>query len=266
MKLWLKIVLGILAFILMIVGLVYAGKMQRESVMTKPDIIIRVKDENSLLTKDEIETFLDINSLYQEGMKYNQIDFNLIEKQLKSKSQVLDVNIYTQIGNKWTIDIQQRKPIVRVFNKQNKSFYIDETGAVIRLQSCDCYSSKVLIANGNITEDGTVDTSDTIINNKRLKTKSVIQKIYQISKYICNDPFLSAQISQIYLREDEDFILIPQIGDQIIVFGAVNSETEVARKFAKLVTFYKSGITYEGWNKYSEINLKFNDQIVCKKK
>jgi cell division protein FtsQ len=77
---------------------------------------------------------------------------------------------------------------------------------------------------------------------------------------------LSAQVNQIYLREDGDFILIPQIGDQIIVFGQANSDSEVVEKFEKLITFYKEGIQYEGWDKYSEINLKFNGQIVCKKK
>lgn len=246
----------------MIVGLVYSSNMQQNSVMENPEIIIRIQDENSLLTKEEIETFLRLNDLYEVGMKYNEINFGGIESKLKSKSQIADVNVYSQIGNKWMIDIQQRKPIVRVFDKQNNSFYIDENGAVINLKSCNCYSSKVLIANGDIR----IDFQDSIINNKRLKTNSLVQKIYRISKYICKDPFLSAQVNQIYLREDGDFILIPQIGDQIIVFGQANSDSEVVEKFEKLITFYKEGIQYEGWDKYSEINLKFNGQIVCKKK
>lgn len=267
MKLWLKIVFGFFAFILMIVGLVYVQKMQSQQVMQKPDIIIRVKDENTLLTKDEIENFLSRNSLFNESTKYQDLQMNVIERELKSKSQILDVNVYAKIGNQWTIDIQQRKPIVRIYNTEGKSFYVDENGSVIYLNSClNCYSTKVLIANGDIVMNEREENNDAIINNKKLKTNLIVNKIYRISKYVCNDPFLSAQISQIYLREDGDFILIPQIGDQLIVFGTADSDKQVERKLKKLTTFYKEGIKYEGWDKYKEINLKFNDQIVCKKK
>lgn len=264
MKKWLKIVFGFIAFILMIVGIVYAQRMQKEASMTEPEIIIRVKDENTLILKDEIESFLKINNLYHQGMRFEEVDFDKIERELEKISPILDVKVYAQIGDKWKIDIQQRKPIVRVFNTKNQSFYIDESGFVIHPDNF--HASKVLVANGDIQELGFVKPIDPIINNDSLKTNSVLHKIYLISHYVCNDPFLSAQIGQIYLREDGDFVLIPQIGDQIIVFGTANSEEEIKEKFNKLVTFYKEGMTFEGWDKYSEISLKYNKQIVCKKK
>ncbi|MFN6085466.1 MAG: hypothetical protein ACK476_11145, partial [Fluviicola sp.] len=63
-----------------------------------------------------------------------------------------------------------------------------------------------------------------------------------------------------------DFILIPQVGGHEIVFGTANSDRDVKEKFEKLKTFYKEGIPYEGWNKYSSINLKYKNQIVGKKR
>jgi cell division protein FtsQ len=38
----------------------------------------------------------------------------------------------------------------------------------------------------------------------------------------------------------------------------------VRDKFEKLKIFYTKGLPYEGWEKYSEINLKYGDQIVGK--
>jgi len=41
---------------------------------------------------------------------------------------------------------------------------------------------------------------------------------------------------------------------------------EIENKFEKLKIFYKEAIPYEGWSTYSEISLKYDKQIVCKKK
>ena len=54
--------------------------------------------------------------------------------------------------------------------------------------------------------------------------------------------------------------------DQKIIFGTANSDQEVESKFDKLKTFYTEAMEHEGWRKYKEINLKYEDQIVCKKK
>lgn len=60
--------------------------------------------------------------------------------------------------------------------------------------------------------------------------------------------------------------MIPLVGNQKIVFGSAFTDKEVKEKFEKLKIFYKEAIPYEGWNKYSEISLKYDKQIVCKKK
>ncbi len=58
-----------------------------------------------------------------------------------------------------------------------------------------------------------------------------------------------------------------KIGDNVkIIFGTAYSNEEVREKFRKLKIFYTEAIPYEGWNKYEEISLKYDKQIVCKKK
>lgn len=263
MKKWLKITLGIVALLLVIVTMVYAYRSQMTTEMESPEIIIRI-DGEPLIMKEEIEEFLRTRQLFYPKMKFEQINFEQIETELKSMSEILDVKVYARIGSKWVVDIRQRKPIVRIFNKFGETFYIDALGSIV--ESNVYHTSRALVASGNISDKATIKTLDSIINNDSLKTIHSLDDIYRISNYVCNDPFLTAQVSQVYLREDGDFILIPQIGDHIIVFGTADSDEEVNSKFTKLITFYKEGIIFEGWNKYSEINLKYRDQIVCKKK
>ena len=47
-----------------------------------------------------------------------------------------------------------------------------------------------------------------------------------------------------------------------IIFGAAE---DIDTKFKKLMIFYTHGLSKVGWNVYSEINLKFKDNVVCKK-
>jgi len=263
MKKWMKSVLGIIGIVLVVIAMTSAAHWQATNVMTEPDIIVHMKGD-PLITKDEVQNFLRTNQLYTPGMKYEDIHFNEIEKALRKRPEILKVKVYTQIGNKWSIDIQQRNPIVHVFNERGQSFYIDELGHCIT--SNVNHASRVLVANGNIDEGPSDKDLNAIMNNDSLKTIDDLANIYRISKYVCNDPFLTSQIGQVYLQKDGDYVLVPQVGDQTIVFGTAYSDEEVAEKFKKLEVFYKEGMPFEGWRKYKEINLKYKDQIVCKKR
>ena len=102
-------------------------------------------------------------------------------------------------------------------------------------------------------------------NNKNLITKYSLDDIYRISRYVCNDPFFSLQIGQIHKEKNGDFVLVPRVGEQKIIFGSALSNEEVKVKFRKLADFYKEGLPYEGWNAYDCINLSFENQVVCSK-
>jgi len=73
-------------------------------------------------------------------------------------------------------------------------------------------------------------------------------------------------IGQVYLEKNGDFVLIPIIGDLKIIFGSAYSDDQVKDKFTRLKIFFKEGLPYEGWDKYSEINLIYNGQVVCRKR
>ena len=53
------------------------------------------------------------------------------------------------------------------------------------------------------------------------------------------------------------------MGDFRIVLGKVEGCEE---RLEKLMLFLKDGIAKKGWNRYKEINLKFDNQVVCVRK
>ena len=53
------------------------------------------------------------------------------------------------------------------------------------------------------------------------------------------------------------------MGNHRIMLGTLN---EFEEKLANLKLFYEQAIPKVGWEKYSMINLKYKNQIVCTKK
>ena len=83
------------------------------------------------------------------------------------------------------------------------------------------------------------------------------------------------QIEQINVLQDRGIELVPRVGNHIIYLGNlpesnVTEEREnnivefVNKKMTRLEDFYKYGLSQAGWNKYSYINLEFDNQIMQK--
>ncbi len=264
MKGWLKIIGWITFLTVVIYLLVKVKNVQKETIIEAPEIVISVKGENAFLTKDELLDRLERKGLIYHNQKYKELNPNAIEQFINEMNEVRNSKIYTNIGGTWKIEIELRKPIARVINKFGENYYIDEEGNKMPLS--DLHTAHVLIVTGEIPDRLSGENFSEIINNDTLKSIRKLDDIYFISNYVCNDQLFHSLIGQVHRRGNGDFVLIPKVGGQKIVFGSALSKTEVEEKFKKLKVFYKEAIPYEGWNKYDEFILKYANQIVCKKK
>jgi cell division protein FtsQ len=179
-------------------------------------------------------------------------------------NEIKSAKVFSSIGKQWKIEVELRKPIARIINNAGENFYLDEDGTTMPLSIL--YSARIVVVTGDIPDRINAESVDEIINNDTLKSIRKLDDIYRISHYVCNDQLLQSLIGQIHRKHNGDFVLIPQVGGQKIIFGSAYSDLEVSEKFKKLKVFYKEAIPYEGWNTYEEISLKYDKQIVCKKK
>ena len=178
--------------------------------------------------------------------------------------EVKAVRVYKKLGGKWLIEAWLRKPIARIFREDGVSCYIDSEGKTIGVTHL--HTANVLVFSGKIREPLKGVSVKEIINNDSLKNIRKIDDFYRISNYVCNDPMLKPLIGQAYLDQYGDFVLIPLVGEQKIIFGFASSNQQVEDKFRRLKIFYEEGMPFEGWQKYSEINLKYDGQIVGRKR
>jgi cell division protein FtsQ len=202
--------------------------------------------------------------LIEQQQAVGKLNIRKIEYLISHMPEVKHVKVFKRIGNKWDIQLELRKPIARIFNKFGQSFYLDQDGFLMNRSSL--HTARVLVFSGNIKDRFEPNSIFKIINNDSLKSIRNLDDIYRISNYVCNDPILHKMIGQVYRENNGDFVLIPIVGDQKIILGTAQSDAVVKDKFERLLDFYKEAMPFEGWNKYSEISVKYEGQIVCRKR
>ncbi len=263
MKTWLKVSLWSLFGLVVIYLLVSVRTSLKQRILIEPDIHIKVDGENAFLTETELLTRLKQANLLFVDQKVEDLNTEKIEAYILAMNEVKSVNVFTHFDGNWNIDLELRKPIARVFNNFGQSFYLDSDGFM--MEKTIGHTARVVVASGDIDDRFSSESMAEIINNDSLKSIRSLDEVYRISNYVCNDPLMHSLVGQIHRENNGDFVLIPIIGGQKIIFGTAGSENEVKEKFEKLKIFYKEAIPFEGWNKYSEISLKYDKQIVCKK-
>lgn len=259
MNRFVQIALWVLTLAGVVFLLSFVSKAKEQQTFTKPIIKIDYETENRFVDEEDIlSQVLGVNDTGELLLK--QFNVTELEEKLSSNSSIKEVQVYKTIDGQLNIEVKQRRPIVRVFSK-NDSYYIDEKG---NLMLCsNKYTSRLPVVSGNINEPFSKRYKFNYQNlHDTLTTKTLLDDIFKMADYIDKSEFWKAQIEQIHVNKVYDFELVPKVGNHKIVFGGTDN---LESKFEKLMIFYKKGLSKTGWNEYSEINLKFKNQVVCTK-
>ena len=264
MKTWLKILLWCLVGSLTCVVLFFSERIERNVPLDEPEIAIRYYGEDVILTESELMYRLKMNHFFSKDQRSWDLDLETMEYFIENMSEIKTCNVYKAYGGHCRIDVELRNPIARIIDRNKNHFFIDKDGFL--MQSKPNIVCRVPLFTGwipQVKEEGFVSE---IINKDSLISNKILKDIYRFSVYVCDNPFLSSLITQVDIDKKGGFDLIPLVGDYIIKVGKVENKESIKDKMFRLENFYKKGIPYEGWNKYTEINLSYDGQIVCKKR
>jgi cell division protein FtsQ len=257
-KNWLYIV----TFIIIIAGsfllLSFTTEQRKKAVCEKIDVRILNNQFNQFLKKKDILSMLNHHNIKIKGEYLDNINTLIIENILSSSTVIRNVAAYTTVNGSLVIEVEQRTPVIRIIDSQYQQYFIDELGCIIpdRIEQV----AHVLVANGNIP-------SIEIKNRQNIKSiladssrqSTIVRDLYEVARFINSSEFWKAQIQQIYVNEKGEIVLIPMVGNHIILFG---DGTNIKEKFVKLRSMYQV-FNQIGWNQYKIINLKYNKQIIC---
>ena len=206
----------------------------------KTDIESNIVD--GFLTADEINKLLKQAKVYPLSRPMSDINPRQIEEVLQKSPFVEKAECHKTQSGHVCIKVRQRVPVVRVMAASDENYYIDSHASVMPENR---YVNDLIVATGNIS--------------RRYAQGS----LSRVANYIMQDKFWQRQIVQINVLADGTMELVPRVGDHIIYIG---TPTGVARKLERMRKFYLYGLNKAGWNKYSYINVEFDNQIICKKR
>lgn len=226
------------------------------TVCKNVNIDIADQTASGFLNSTEVKNRLLSSRLYPIEKPLKYVNTRDIEESLVKTPFVKTVECYKTKGGQVNIILTQRLPMIRVKAVNNEDYYIDDNHQVMPNPKS---TSNLIIATGYIT-------------------KWYAQKYLSIvATTLMNSELWRNQIEQINVRFDRGIELVPRVGNHIVYIGKLpesnypdEREKEVTdfvnMKMDRLEKFYKYGLSQVGWNKYSYINLEFDNQIICKKR
>jgi len=249
-------------FLYLIIALSFVTIKDNKIPYSSIDVEIKDTTHNYFVSKEDVLGLLNKKAGKIIGNAQSNVNLANIERIVESQSAIKRADVYRthyrdnkKMSNKLMIDLYQRRPILRVINFYNNSYYLDENELIMPLSPN--YTARVLTANGYITEQPKRRSM-----SWTCQPYNVLRDLFVLSKFIQGNKFWNAQIQQIYVNENREFELVPTVGQHIIILGTIEN---YQLKFEKLKIIYQNVLNPLGWNLYKTIDLKYKNQVVCTK-
>tara|TARA_B100001115_G_C15780816_1_gene384069 strand:+ start:278 stop:988 length:711 start_codon:yes stop_codon:yes gene_type:complete len=193
--------------------------------------------ENSFIKHHDVIQYLSGFNL--DSCNRSNLNLNEIELYLQKHTLIKNAQVYIDFEGKLAIYIEPRRAVVRISHAKS-SYYLDQDLSVIPVSKN--FTPRVVVFSGDVNEEHHKEICDFV-------------KIIELNE------FWKSQIVQIFYSTN-DIILIPRVGNHKIYLGSLKN---INQKLDNLFHFYNQAIPAIGWNKYTDIIVKYDNQIVCKK-
>lgn len=205
--------------------------------------------DNSLISAAEVEERL-------EGWNFSGrcdgIDLYKIEMAVRSFGEVADAEVFRRDRNHIEINLSQRTPTVR-FIKGGTSHYADCNGYLFPVY----HFTDVPVVTGFLPFDADPSYKGLLTGVER----DWVNGILSLTGFLSSHEYWKSVTQQIDIAENGDILLYLKSGSEIIIFGGA---TDIEGKFRKLEAYYRNIVPSGEGRKYSSVNLKFDNQIICK--
>ena len=227
--------------LLVLVGFLFAFSSNRNNTRHVKNVTVNfMGDDNLFVTEETVNKLLIQNKEDLTNVPKEILDLNELELALKSNPMIKTAQVHLTVNGEVRADVIQRKPIARV--SVNASYYIDDEGSYMPLSSN--YTARVPLVTGFIK-------------------KNDLSNVFNMAHKIFNDQFLKTHIVEIHQNRDKTIVLKTRVLDFEILIGHLD---RIDNKISNLKAFYQKAKKDESLNKYSKVNLQFENQVVCTKK
>ena len=206
--------------------------------------LIKEKDVRLIINRSQDEKI--------ENKRLEELDVERIEQVLEQDPFIENAESFVDASDNLNLKIFQRQPILRIIDNNNLNYYLDKNG--VKMPLSKYFSARVPIVTGAVPP---------YVSDFLRRKKYALKEVFNLVQILNADAFFAPMVQQIVVDAAGEFTIIPILGDQKIRIGTLD---DIEGKLDRLKIFYKEGMPYEGWKKYNSISVKYQGQIVCKKK
>ena len=232
---WSKILL-FFVFIFSI-GILYASNYFNNNRLIKDIDVVIQPNSSFYISTDSIKNSI---KRYIYTTK-DSISITKIEDELDKNTFVEKSQVYTMVGHKLFVNIKQKEPVARIITNDS-IFYLDKNSNFMSLSKL--HSADVPIIFG-------------------FNQFSDLDYLTKVSLMIRDDKFLNQNITQIIINDNQEINLKLSGLNTFIELGHNN---KLEKKIQNLKAFYNRAVRKNDIEKYKEVNLQFENQVVAVKK
>ncbi len=229
------------------VAMISADRRQSDRRIAAVEVRVESPAGVRFVTEEAVRERLFRSRHLQPGqLRSGSVDERKMESILDANPWVEEAEVYTDANRVLRINVMQRVPEVRVFEESGNSYYLDAALKSMPLSTQYSHYTPVVTGVRRLRDDSA----------GRVLKGTILSLVHRINR----QPFWSSQISQIDMRADGGFEIVPIIGDQRIIIG----DTDLLEdKLANLMAFYQQVQNRVGWDRYRTIDLRYKDQVVA---
>ncbi len=238
----------------------FVGKKSQSQICTTKNIV--VNEPHQFVNQESVEKLLITNGIKLDSCIVYKLNFDAIEKILEDNPFISKAEVFSDFDGVLNITITQRNPVMRIISENNETYYLDEACKLMPISGE--YTANVIVVSGNISHTFiNADITESNYNTIDKTYSFTLKGLFNFVTYLNNHELWQYQIEQVYINHDKEIELVPRVGNHIIVLGNLEN---YEFKMGKLEALYKKGFALTDWNIYSSINLKYSNQVICKKR
>jgi cell division protein FtsQ len=258
-----RLILRILTVVTIVTMFGFVSYRRHESSIGKTEIDIMNKGEVRFIHENDILQLLEEKNVPFKGVSYGELELKRAEEVILEHPAVRSVEAWTTQDGTLHLQVEQRKPVLRVIDLLNDSYYIDDQGGFMPVS--EEYTARVPVATGFIADrfhHQNISLPE-IADQDSILAVSETDDLFAFIRLINRDALLQALTEQMYVDPNGDIELVTKWGPKTVLLG---KSDDAPMKMMKLKLFYTQAIPTVGLDAYESINLTLRNQIICTKK
>ena len=229
----------ILMFGLVIFLFSFTSNRNEKRKLTK-SVVVFVDDNAPFVKQETVNKLLIENNRDASDIEKDKLDLNKVEKSIDAHEMIEKSDVFVSIDGVLKAVVKQKTPIARFVDGES-SFYIDYEGNKMPLSTN--FTARVPLVSG-------------VINKKNN------EDLARLFRTIYDDDFLKKNIIGVQIMPNGSLKMLNRNFNFQIDFGRI---INVERKFKNYKAFFQKTVLDSSLYKYSKIDLRFTEQVVCTK-